>query len=67
LAKFIQHTVAEETISQFKVQGQSLAEEFVAFVRDQVTDEVDVDEEEQQDQVDLLKRIKHACDGQKDT
>jgi hypothetical protein len=67
VAKFILHTVSEETISQYKVQGETLAQEFIKFVKDESDgDEVDIDEDESETGQDLLRRIKGACDGHQD-
>ena len=65
IAKFIEYSMQEETISQYKLSGQALVEEFLQFVstfeNNLDLDDEDADEEADLTKNDLLSRITEAC------
>lgn len=68
IARFIEHAMEEEIISQFKLSGQPLVEEFLTFVSnfENNLDDEDADEDAPFAQNDLLTRIREACSSTSD-
>lgn len=66
IARFIEHSIKTETISQYKIYGQTLTAEFLSFIEQFEVDDIDVETEmEMQGEVptqkDLTSRIREAC------
>jgi hypothetical protein len=52
IAKFIEYSMQEETISQYKLSGQALVEEFLQFVST-FENNLDLDDEDADEEADL--------------
>lgn len=64
LARFIEYSMREETISQYTINGQALSEEFLSFVSNFENNlDLDDDDEEAESSTgnNLLIRIGEAC------
>jgi len=61
IARFIEHSIKTETISQYKITGQTLTAEFLSFIEQFDADNIDIEEEESPKQKNLSSRIREAC------
>jgi len=72
IARFIEHSIKTETISQYKITGQTLTAEFLSlspkilpklreFIEQFDADNIDMEEEESPKQKNLSSRIREAC------